>query len=285
MYRSKLFLVLLLGVLTSIGAYAKPTFPPIVRETYQIKSGGRIDNELNSCGLCHLGGPPTLNPYGKVLQGALNKANTGMLTSQILHSVDNVDPDGTGFTVAQDFAADVPPGDPSIHPPKGTKPAVSAAAPATTSTTAAAASPTLMQQIIKLAFPKHAQHPVITHFPIALFVFGFLLDILAWWKKNTQMAYAGYLCLIGAAITAPLSVITGLLAWHFVFGGFSGTPLTGVALYHLILACVTTVLMLILAFQRKKNQEITPGYLTVAFITVIILSITGHLGGTLSGVN
>lgn len=282
MYRSKLFLALLLCVCTSIAAQAKPTFPPIVRETYQIKPSGRIDGELNSCALCHLGGPPTLNPYGKVLQGALNKANTGMLTSQILHSVDDVDPDGTGFTVAQDYAADVPPGDPSIHPPKGTVAAVSSAAPPASSATA---SPTLMQQIIKLAFPKHAQHPVITHFPIALFVFGFLLDILAWWKKNTAMAYAGYLCLIGAAITAPLSVITGLLAWHFVFGGFSGTPLTGVALYHLILASITTVLMIILAFQRKKHQEITPGYLAVAFITVIILSITGHLGGTLSGVN
>ena len=44
---------------------------------------------------------------------------------------------------------------------------------------------------------KHAQHPVIIHFPIALFIISVALDLLAIWKSNPMLAKAAYYNLIG----------------------------------------------------------------------------------------
>src|SRR5437764_5820994 len=66
---------------------------------------------------------------------------------------------------------------------------------------------------------KHAQHPVIIHFPIALFIISVVLDLLAIWKSNPMMAKAAYYNLIGAALTAPVAVASGLTAWQWQFEG------------------------------------------------------------------
>ena len=49
---------------------------------------------------------------------------------------------------------------------------------------------------------KHAQHVVLVHFPIALFISSFVFDLLAIWTGSRSLARAAYYNLIGAAITA-----------------------------------------------------------------------------------
>jgi uncharacterized membrane protein len=39
-----------------------------------------------------------------------------------------------------------------------------------------------------IVFAKHAQHVVLIHFPIALFIVGVLLDFLGQWTKGRQFA-------------------------------------------------------------------------------------------------
>ena len=51
---------------------------------------------------------------------------------------------------------------------------------------------------------KHAQHPVIIHFPIALFIISVAFDLLAIWKRNPAMAKAAYYNLLAAVLTAPV---------------------------------------------------------------------------------
>src|SRR5213592_5011727 len=58
----------------------------------------------------------------------------------------------------------------------------------------------------------HAQHPVIIHFPIALFIASVVFDSLAVWRKQPALASVAYYNLIGAAVTAPLAIATGLAA-------------------------------------------------------------------------
>ena len=60
---------------------------------------------------------------------------------------------------------------------------------------------------------KHAQHPVIIHFPIALFI-SVAFDLLAIWKRNPLLAKAAFYDLIGAALTAPAAIASGLTAWQ-----------------------------------------------------------------------
>ena len=58
----------------------------------------------------------------------------------------------------------------------------------------------------------HAQHVVLIHFPIALFIIGVLFDFLAQWRKQRLLAAAAHYNLLVAAIATIPVVITGILA-------------------------------------------------------------------------
>jgi len=80
---------------------------------------------------------------------------------------------------------------------------------------------------------KHAQHPVIIHFPIALFIISVAFDLFAIWRRNPAMAKAAYYNLVAAALTAPVAIASGLTAWQWQL---EGAKLKGNLLLHLIFA-------------------------------------------------
>ena len=136
-------------------------------------------------------------------------------------------------------------------------------------------------------FAKHAQHVVLIHFPIALFIIGVLFDFLAQWKKQRVLAEAAYYNLLVAAIATIPVVITGIVAWQWEL---EGQKLKGILLMHLVMGCASTVLIWAVWFIHRRtrlNQEETlPGYrLPIETVAVFIVALTGHLGGFLSGVN
>ena len=69
---------------------------------------------------------------------------------------------------------------------------------------------------IKAAFPaKHAQHVVLIHFPIALFLIGVLFDVLARGAKRSMYPAAAY-CNLAAAAIATVPVLIWFVFWiHF----------------------------------------------------------------------
>lgn len=133
---------------------------------------------------------------------------------------------------------------------------------------------------------KHAQHPVIIHFPIALFIISVAFDLLAIWKKNPAMAKAAYYNLIGAGLTAPVAIATGLAAWQWQF---EGAKLMGNLLLHMIFALSASGMIWLLCgwrmSQRKRVSQMPGlGYLVFALVTVLLIALAGHLGGFVSGV-
>ena len=66
---------------------------------------------------------------------------------------------------------------------------------------------------------KHAQHVVLIHFPIALFITAVAFDFIAQWTKVRGLAQAAYYNLLAAAISTVPVLITGLLAWQFQLEG------------------------------------------------------------------
>jgi uncharacterized membrane protein len=133
---------------------------------------------------------------------------------------------------------------------------------------------------------KHAQHVVLIHFPIALFITAVAFDGLAHWRKNQTLAAAAYLNLLFAAISTVPVVASGLAAWQWVL---EGQKLKGVLLMHLVLGCVSSVLIWLIWWVHYRGQRraaALPGYrLLLEMLGVVIIAITGHLGGFLSGVN
>lgn len=134
---------------------------------------------------------------------------------------------------------------------------------------------------------KHAQHVVLIHFPIALFIVGVIFDFLAQSAKRRALAAVSYYNLLGAAISAVPVVVTGLLAWQFQL---EGQKLKGILLMHLALGCTSAVLIWIAwglqLHARRQSTERLPAFrLALETVAVAVIALTGHLGGFLSGVN
>jgi uncharacterized membrane protein len=137
-----------------------------------------------------------------------------------------------------------------------------------------------------ILFAKHAQHVVLIHFPIALFIIGVFFDFLGQWKRQQLLAVAAYYNLCVAAIATLPVVVTGIVAWQWEL---EGQKLKGILLMHLVMGCVSSVLICLVWFihmRTKREQEDLPGYrLPIEAAAVGIVALTGHLGGFLSGIN
>jgi uncharacterized membrane protein len=143
-------------------------------------------------------------------------------------------------------------------------------------------------------FARHAQHVVLIHFPIALFTIGVAFDLAAEWNRRrgraedraTALATAAYYNLLLAAVFAVPVVVTGVLAWQFAL---EGQHLKGILLGHLVLGCVSSILIWVSWWFHfrgpKTGGATTDTRLVVEIVGVMLISLTGHLGGFLSGVN
>jgi uncharacterized membrane protein len=133
---------------------------------------------------------------------------------------------------------------------------------------------------------KHAQHPVIIHFPIALFVISVAFDLIAIWRSNPTMVRAAYYNLLAAALTAPVAIASGLAAWQWQL---EGAKLKGNLLLHLIFALSASGMIWLLCGWRARQRRFpqrTPGiiYIVLTLATVLLIAIAGHLGGFVSGI-
>ncbi len=133
---------------------------------------------------------------------------------------------------------------------------------------------------------KHAQHVVLIHFPIALFITAVAFDLIAQWTKISGLADTAYYNLLAAAISTFPVLATGTLAWQFQL---DGKKLKGILLLHLVLACVSSVMIWLvwwLHLRARRWAQALPNYrLALEFLGVGVIALTGHLGGFLSGVN
>jgi len=134
---------------------------------------------------------------------------------------------------------------------------------------------------------KHAQHVALIHFPIALFIAAVGFDYAAQYWKNRTLAAAAYFNLLLAAISTVPVVASGIAAWRLAL---EGQKLKGILLMHLVLGCLSSVLIWV-AFAvhrraRRLGEGLLPKYrLPIEAAGVLVVMLTGHLGGFLSGVN
>jgi uncharacterized membrane protein len=136
-------------------------------------------------------------------------------------------------------------------------------------------------------FARHAQHVVLIHFPIALFLTSVMFDFAAHWKKSRVLAEVAYYNLLAAAIFCVPVLATGILAWRWQL---EGQRLKGILLEHLVLATISCVLIWLIAWMQFRNQQKpqpdrTLLRLPIEVVAAITIALTAHLGGFLSGVN
>jgi uncharacterized membrane protein len=133
---------------------------------------------------------------------------------------------------------------------------------------------------------KHAQHVVLIHFPIALFIVGVGFDLASRGQRASRFAGAAYLNLCGAAIAVIPTAITGLIAWQLAL---DGQKIKGILLWHMLAAWTSVVLVMVAWWvhrSARKSGLPLPAYrIPIELLGVAMIGLTAHLGGFLSGVN
>lgn len=134
---------------------------------------------------------------------------------------------------------------------------------------------------------KHAQHVVLIHFPIALCLVGIFFDFLYQWTRKREFEVVSYYNLSVAALFTIPVLATGLLAWHWQL---EGQALKGKLLLHLVLGFASSSLLWVIWAvhyrARSAPRSVLPLYrLPVEVLGAMVIALTAHLGGFLSGVN
>jgi uncharacterized membrane protein len=134
---------------------------------------------------------------------------------------------------------------------------------------------------------RHAQHVVLVHFPIALFLAGVGFDFFGQWSKKRNFSAVVSYDLLVAAVSSVPAIATGVLAWRWQL---EGQRLKGIVLLHLTMGCVSGVLIWLvwtIHFRAHRNPgSKLPVYrLPIELVGAAVIAVTAHLGGFLSGVN
>ena len=138
---------------------------------------------------------------------------------------------------------------------------------------------------------KHAQHVVLVHFPIALFVVGVGFDMAARAAKGSAnraaLAAAARLNMLAAAAFVLPTLASGILAWQWQL---AGKKLKGLLLLHLVLGSSSGILICLVAWMEFRHRRASgfsrpTFYLIIEVLTAAVVALTGHVGGFLSGVN
>ena len=138
---------------------------------------------------------------------------------------------------------------------------------------------------------KHAQHVVLVHFPIALLMTGVGFDLAARWTKEVTkqaaLATASRLNILAAAVSVLPTLATGVAAWQWQLGGHK---LKGMLLLHVALGGVSGLLICLVAGMHLGRSSgagslLPRYYLPLQVLTVVVVALTAHVGGFVSGIN
>lgn len=125
-------------------------------------------------------------------------------------------------------------------------------------------------------------HPIVIHFPIAGVFFAFLLQMASFLFKDKELRFAVGFLLILSCLSILMAGITG---WSNASSRtFSGEEIE-LVFRHRWLGIVSSVLVLlttVLHFKHKEEKgRVFGGYMLLLIISVALVSLTGHFGGTL----
>jgi uncharacterized membrane protein len=132
-----------------------------------------------------------------------------------------------------------------------------------------------LDRVLRL-LPEHGFHPVVVHFPIALFLFGAVMDLAGWAKGVEAVRRAGYWNMVAGALSSLVAVPTGLIIFRR-----SDYTWQGPVLVHFWSAVCAVLLMLSVVLWRRKSALTSPAYALFLSLAVMAVGAAGHFGGQL----
>ncbi|MFL5772565.1 MAG: DUF2231 domain-containing protein [Flavisolibacter sp.] len=129
----------------------------------------------------------------------------------------------------------------------------------------------------------HPLHPLMVHFPTALFPMNLVLGILAYTSGNPVFSQAAFFCLAGGAGMGILTAVTGLLDLFHI--SKSNKKAVATVIYHAGINVPVILIYVVLAYKEWKLYPDIPvplaGNLVFKGVLVLILFIGNYFGGQL----
>jgi uncharacterized membrane protein len=129
----------------------------------------------------------------------------------------------------------------------------------------------------------HPIHPMIIPFPIGLWVFSLVADLIYLWRDNLVWRdYIAFYTLLGGIIGAAVAAVPGLIDWL----SLKDPEVVKIANWH---ARLNVIALLIFAasfyLRTTSGAALVGGSYTIpvalSVLGVILISISGYLGGEL----
>jgi uncharacterized membrane protein len=125
---------------------------------------------------------------------------------------------------------------------------------------------------------KHPIHPMLVAFPIGLWIFSFVVDIIhiIGWGDPNVWASAAFYGIAGGIIGAVLAAVPGFLD----FLSLAGKPKT-IAFWHMIVNVIALVLFAVSFALRFDRVSVLPAPFILSAVGVALIGLSGWLGGEL----
>ena len=129
-------------------------------------------------------------------------------------------------------------------------------------------------------------HPLVIHFPIALFSSAVLFDCVAIVFKNNELLITSWWVMLLALFSSVFAIITGLIDDNLIGHLFTTLPLWD---NHGLMQIISIVIFLSIFIWRTKQPDLFDLkkyvliYLLIGLTNVVILFYGSHIGAILSG--
>ncbi len=256
----------MLLVLSATGVvHAEPAFLSTLKDTYRWPAG--TDAEKANCNVCHAG-PPKRNDFGRAVEESWERIGGDTLTVAAIEAVQNEDTDGDGYTNAEELRQGFLPADASSTPKGVPRPPIGSESGDAKENASKPGGTKGDSELV----PKHSFHPAFVHFPVALLLVGFGLDLIGRKKDNGPMAKAGwYNVSIGLLALIP-TTLTGIAAMLRL-----GFPIQGSMLIHLV-GGIASILFSCASWMLMNRAERPKSYPLFAILAILAVAVTGHFG-------
>jgi uncharacterized membrane protein len=136
-----------------------------------------------------------------------------------------------------------------------------------------------LKELLQGRWLGHPLHPALAHIPTALFPAAMVFDLLAWYARSGNAAFArtSFWCILVGLLAVLAVVPTGLADFSEIK---PEKPARRIGWVHMILNVIVSVLFLINLVLRWQNPQIValvPLWLSI--IGTVILLYSGWLGG------
>jgi predicted heme/steroid binding protein/uncharacterized membrane protein len=139
--------------------------------------------------------------------------------------------------------------------------------------------PVLQNLLQKFPMARRHPHPMVVHFPIALFMAASLFILITLFSQKGSFGIASFYLLILGGVSSPFAMVTGLLTWWINYR----LKLNYFVKRKIFLSVLLLIFEAILILWRISQPEIShPVYVAMMVLLTPIVFLLGYYGGQLT---